>query len=199
MTKPWMKKKPNNLQKKYPRKSFCIFTEGDTEELYFKDFNLSNVKAHSLKGGGLVPMMEKLKKYRNGAFAGYNFYWLVFDMDNKFEKDIQTLILDVKQNKYSFCFSNPCFEIWYLLHYDYRETAITSSDAINSLGRKIQKYSKTMPGIYDILKRKQETAIKNSQKLFPLEKRRNLTFKGIPNPSTNIDNLVQQLNKFISK
>jgi hypothetical protein len=61
-------------------------------------------------------------------------------------------------------YSNPSFEIWYLLHYDYRNTPIDRVDVIKQLNKYID-YEKNSNTIYDEILHLQETAIANAKHL----------------------------------
>ena len=70
--------------------------------------------------------------------------------------------------------SNPCFELWIVLHFEFRNTACTRSDIqktaqekINALlpAQKQLKSIKSLSNLYDLLKDNTETAMKNAKKL----------------------------------
>ena len=73
--------------------------------------------------------------------------------------------------------SNPCFELWIVLHFEYRDTACTRDDIqkkalekINSLLDSKHKLSnvdqmKSIENIYSLLQDKVFTAKKNAEKL----------------------------------
>ena len=196
--RPWQKKEMRRITRKR-QKSFCIFTEGETEKIYFNDFGLATVKVRSLGGGGVLHLVSEALSYmKQSKYSGYDYYWLVFDKDDNSSEDIQSAIRIADKNKISWCFSNPCFEIWYLFHFDYFQTPTTAKDLKTRLiPDRIPGYTETMPGVFDFLADKQLFAKKNSQKLWPQSERTSYaaqlrTGNGIP--ITNADNLVHMLN-----
>ena len=192
---PWQKKHRNpKVQKR--RKSFCIFTEGETEKIYFKDFGLATIEVRCLGGGGVRHLVEEAKSYmRQSKYSGYDNYWLVFDKDDNSYEDIQQAINIAEKSRIHWCFSNPCFEIWYLLHFDYFQSQTNSEDLkTRFLPNRIPGYKETMSGIYDILKNKQGIAVANSLKLWPQEMRNKEAKQFRIGPATNTDSLVCELN-----
>jgi len=194
--KPWLKKSFVRTPQKR-QKSFCIFTEGQTEKIYFNDFGLTTIAVRCLGGGGALHLVSEAISYmKQSKYSGYDYYWLVFDRDENSKDDIQQAIRRAKTHRILWCFSNPCFEIWYLLHFDYYQTPTTPKELKTRLipGR-IPGYEETMPGIFALLKEKQTTAIRNSQRLWPLAERSSqMQQMAELNPATNVDELVCKLN-----
>lgn len=66
------------------------------------------------------------------------------DFKNGREKELRAAIKLAKQNNVSLYLSNPCFEIWYLLHFRYSTKPYCSNDeAIKELNNYISDYSKS--------------------------------------------------------
>ena len=62
--------------------------------------------------------------------------------------------------------SSPCFEIWYLLHYEYTTAQYSrSSEVIEKLKSNISDYSKGKTNMYELLKKDQIKACQNAKKL----------------------------------
>ena len=195
-SQPWLKKNHVNAAQKR-QKSFCIFTEGKTEKIYFNDFDLANVEVRCLGGGGVLHLVAEAKIYmKQSKYSGYDYYWLVFDKDNNSAEDIQQAISIAEKCKISWCFSNPCFEIWFLLHFDYFHSPTTPEDLKERLvPKRIPGYTENMRGIFNLLKDKQIVAVNYSKKLWPLDERSSQA-KQLRDiyPATNADALVGMLN-----
>ncbi|MDY7008767.1 MAG: RloB family protein [Cyanobacteriota bacterium] len=102
---------------------------------------------------------------------------------------------DAENNNIKVAYSNEAFEIWYLLHFEYRDTAMSRKDDKKALTEKLnKKYEKNSNTMYEILESKQPQAIKNAEKLF---KQYNPNNPANNNPSTTVHLLVKQLNKFV--
>lgn len=195
---PWQ---PRGLHRRpilHRRSSFCIFTEGTTEKLYFEDFHLPTlrVKCVGLGGGNAEHLLQDaLRQMRQPKYSGYDYYFLVFDCDENSHEELQKVVALAERRKIRWCFSNPCFEIWYLLHFVFRDAPVTATDLKHHLlPSRISGYAENTPGIRELLKDKTDTAIRNARRLLPLEKR--VGWKGRlrqANPSTNVDELVVML------
>lgn len=180
------------------RKSFCIFTEGMTEQLYFEDFNLPTlrVKCVGLGGGNARHLLrDALRQMRQSKFSGFDYYFLVFDCDENSQEELRQVVEEAEHRQIRWCFSNPCFEIWYLLHFTYRDTPVTAADLKRHLlPERIPCYTETMSGLRELLKDKTEAALKNTLRLLPLPNRRAWRNSLCQtNPATNVDELVKLL------
>jgi hypothetical protein len=88
--------------------------------------------------------------------------------------------------------ANECFELWYLLHFCYRDTGIGRGDLYKELSksdRLNRKYDKADKTVFELLKGRRSTAHRNASRL--------LEFNSSPltNPSTNVHNLVATLER----
>ena len=191
--KAWQQTVKRALQRR--RESFCIFTEGTTEQLYFDGFNLPTlrVKCIGLGGGNAEHLLNEAIRYmRLPKYSAYDHYCLVFDRDDNSQDEIFRVVAKSEKVKIHWCFSNPCFEIWYLLHFVYRDTPSTPDELKQSLlPTRIPGYTETSEGIWELLKDKLDMAIRNAQRLLP-QTGRTAWKKRLQsaNPSTNVDELV---------
>lgn len=97
-----------------------------------------------------------------------------------------------KQN-FKVAYSNEAFELWYILHFEFLHTGIPRIDYINKLTNLLgERYQKNSDAIYDNLFNKQETAIKNAEKLLKQYDKQNPAEN---NPSTTVNLLVKALNQ----
>lgn len=183
-------------RKKYLRgkqkDSILIICEGTkTEPNYFRSFRLTNVTIDGTGTNTDTIVKKAIKESKE-----YNQVWCVFDKDSfpphNFNRAIQ---LAEKHKKITIAYSNEAFELWYLLHFHYRDTAISRTlyeeKLSDCLGYKYKKNSTTM---YEELLDKQETAIKFAENLLKQYPTPN---PEIDNPSTTVHLLVKELNKYI--
>ena len=196
--KAWQRCERRTSTIRQRRKSFCIFTEGRTEELYFDGFDLPTlrVKCVGLGGGNAEHLLQEALGYmRMAKYADYDYYWLVFDCDDNSQEELQRVIAKAERNKVHWCFSNPCFELWYLLHFVYRDTPLTASDLKKRLLKEwIPGYNETMEGVWKLLSDKTDVAVRHALRLLPYETRDEWKQKlQQANPSTNVDELVLKL------
>lgn len=73
---------------------------------------------------------EKQVRKSGAAYADSYQYWLVLDTD-RWEQNLSSVISDAYSRKYDMAQSNPCFEIWKLLHFEDISQNISSSYLAN--------------------------------------------------------------------
>lgn len=134
--------------------------------------------------------------------------WIVIDRDpveykgkgigGHSKENFEIAIKDSKENNVKVACSNPCFELWLVLHFEYRDTSCTRDDIqkkalekINTLlepKAKIKNVDdmKSLTNIYDLVKDKVFTAKKYAEKL----KQNDLDNV---NPSTGMYKLLESL------
>jgi len=167
------KKRNSNSRKR--KKIIFIATEGKnkTEKLYFKKFNSDKVQIRFAKGGSTDPVnmvSELLSECKDMGFdpeAG-DMAYCVLDSDFVASKNNQIALADKKAeaNDLSLIVSSPCFEIWYLCHYDYSTKAFASNEeVIDELKKRIPQYDKNKEDMYELLRSMQDNAATNAKRL----------------------------------
>ena len=123
----------------------------------------------------------------------YDEIWCVFDRDE--HERFAEALRQADANHMRVALSNPCFELWFLLHYKYHSAPIERRGAIRELKQYLPTYSKSAH-TYEELLDKQQMAVANAERLrkhhehTPNERR--------ANPSTNVHELVRFLNSLPS-
>lgn len=119
--------------------------------------------------------------------------WCVFDVDENEDK-IQEAVEKAEESDIKIALSNPCFEIWFLLHFKFRDTRLTCDDAIKELKDYLPQYSKNEDIFYKIVD-KRDTAISHAKKLNEIHKknRNNDLYSPDSNPSTQVFKLVEYI------
>ncbi len=183
-----------------------IVCEGEkTEPNYFeaiKKSRYTEVLEVQVKGEGrsTVSLVKKAIEIRDKGIKTYDRVWAVFDKDSF--TDFNDAIKLAKKNKIHAAWSNESFELWYCLHFNYLNTAVSRSQYIDILEKEIRKrtnnkeyrYKKNDPNMYSLLKGigNEDQAIKNAKKL-------ETAFEGDSNfenhnPCTMVYKLVEELN-----
>lgn len=182
------------------RKKFVLVCEGsETEPIYFRNYRTelrnNNIEVIILPTKyndpkGLVKFCEK--QIRCSLFLKkWDVIWCVFDWDNNRLKEIEAAYRDAKNVKV--CLSNPSYELWYLLHYEYVCSKLTNAELNEKLKSWIPKYSKS-ENYFEKLKSKRENAISNAKKLNAYHEKKGTDLKSIDsNPSTQVFKIVEEL------
>ena len=183
---------------------FLIVCEGEkTEPNYFKKFEgkFGNVIFEidcEGKGYNTMKVVEEVIKIRDKNPNKYNRVWAVFDKDSFPDNDFNSAIQMARKNNIACAWSNEAFELWYLLHFQYRETPMSRKDYKKKIENEINEkisgfvYTKNSTEMYDILQKygNQTQAIRNAEKLS--QQYNNEKFAE-HNPGTQVHKLVKQL------
>lgn len=211
---PLVRKKETRV----PLKAFLIACEGIcTEPNYIKglvDYEKAN---RQIAEGTIVKIASHQHSDPYGVLIDllatpdmddYDELWIVIDRDEvelkgegfggHSEENFQKAIDESKCCGVEVACSNPCFELWIVLHFEYRDTACSRFDIqrralekVNSIlpnGKKLKKVNdlKTVGNLYDLLKGKLDTARNNAAKLKDNEKKK-------ANPSSGMYKLLDSL------
>jgi hypothetical protein len=174
-----------------------IVAEGEkTEPLYFSGFKLSNVTIDGC-GFNCDSLVRRAIRLKNKAIRDANPYdqvWCVFDRDSCQPENFRNAFDLAKMNGINIAYTNEAFELWYLLHFHFYDSALSRGQYEEKLTNLLGfKYEKNNPQMYDRLISLQPEAIRNANTLYgrynPLDPER-------CNPSTTVHHLVQYLNQW---
>ncbi len=115
-----------------PEQIYIIATEGETEQLYFEAIDTQSTsnkvtielvpkvdsKGNKITESNPRNTLKYLKLYNaenNIKNHKYKEFWLLSDVD-RWGEQIDEVYIACKAENYFFALSNPCFEIWLLLH-----------------------------------------------------------------------------------
>ena len=179
--------------------------------LYFNAIFDDLKKNHKIAAASLVianhnhtdpcGVLQDLLKHPN--YQDFNHQWIVIDRDEErthggghILENFNQAITRANGKNVRVAYSNPCFEIWYLLHSEYRNTAIDRDDLIGKLVRDIQYKKNKLPVLNQ---EQQNTAITNAKKLInSWQDSQGISRPATDNPSTTVHELVILLNRFKS-
>ncbi|MDJ1181174.1 RloB family protein [Roseofilum sp. BLCC_M91] len=198
------KKKPRSP--KYKRKvntrevkqRFLIVCEGTkTEPNYFRSFRVPrNVVEVNVTGLGRNPsQLVDYASQLNDEDGDYDRVWCVFDRDSWKLQDFNSALSSAKNKRFEVAYSNPKFELWYLLHFDYCDSSIPPEKYNSKLSSYMGiEYEKNNRDMYELLRDTQKKAIERAEKLLEQYDHAN---PAKDNPSTTVHQLVKALNKFL--
>lgn len=171
---------------KSTKPSYAIVGDGHTEKIYFDEFKRFEGISHvhvkpelPVQAGSYVGVLEKAEELIN---EGYDRVYAIIDLDDiitkniehTFQSDIKKLDKEIKTGNLVMIYCNPCFEIWFLLHFGYTTKNFRRCSGVENDIKKTKKlkgYSKTRKflkniKIYEKLRPNLiNTAIPNSEKL----------------------------------
>lgn len=77
--------------------------------------------------------------------------WCVFDGDHRPLTEMENAFANAEEHGFNVAFSNPCFEFWLLLHFEYTDAWLTPDQCQNRLQAHMPNYTKTMLNLYSTL------------------------------------------------
>ena len=191
------KTKPRSKRgRKHPKKRFIIRCEGKTEHAYFEEFR-QHIKGKGLKIINKLPFgfnnPRRCTRIISDEIKNLNMsihrVFYVFDADKNSKEDLEYLKKKLG-GEIEICFSNPCFELWYLLHYKLSLGSNLSCSEINEeLKDHIKNYEKG-GNYFSILLEKKDEAVKNAKRL-DKEYKEFLSMES--NPSTRLFKLIEEI------
>jgi hypothetical protein len=189
---------------------YLIVCEGEkTEPNYFKslaetlDWDQVQVEVDptGMNTQSLVERARKRKSEKNQlGVASFDEIWVVFDRDSFKSDQFDNAIKSADAAGMKAAWSNEAFELWYVLHFEFRNSGMSRRDYRRVLTRHLkQRYKKNDPEMYDKLEElgNQSLAIRYAKSL---DKAR-IADKQPPsaaNPCTLVYKLVERLQAFES-
>lgn len=158
------------------------------------------IQGFGMSEKALLDKADKIKKEleRNNNFE-FDSAWIVFDKDN-FKSDLFNAAINESKNKdFKSAWTNEVFELWYLLHFNYVNTAMSRdqygeklTEIIKEKVEKGFKYKKNDEHIYRLLQKygNEGQAIRYAQKL--RQEFYNQKYAE-HNPCTWVDELVKEI------
>lgn len=205
------KKGKNKKDKDRQHCKIFIFCEGNTEKIYLKHFECDDYNAEIISvdtghtdAKGIVVYA---KKYIDRKDVGFKLElgdrgYCVFDADPKSNTDINTVfdLLNGYEHKgLHSIFSNPSFEIWFVLHFKEAPHGLNAEQmkhiTKNLVKSKYPQYKETTD-IYDFLLPMQKDALKRAKLLHSAQKKvHNTVCSHKCNPYTNIFHFIDYMDR----
>jgi hypothetical protein len=188
------------------RRRFLIVCEGTkTESNYFEAFKkelprgLVEIDIYGIGANTLTIVQEAKKAFLKSkrSVIPNEEVWVVFDRDSFPADNFDNAIHSAKANGFGCAWSNEAFELWYLLHFGYRNTGMIRSEYKRCLTRHMgEDYKKNDHGMYEKIREFQSSAIQHAERLMQQH-------QSVPpsssNPGTQVYLLVNELNSYLIK
>lgn len=144
--------------------------------------------------------VEEINKTKSLGELPYGNVWVVFDKDDFTDNQFNNAITQALKNGYKVAWSNEAIELWFLLHFEYMQSAVHRYQYIDKLNEYFNvlglgKYEKNLDNIFNILKENGDLgkAIANAKRLRKMHEEIGITKAAQMNPSTTVDKLVEEL------
>lgn len=189
------------------RERILVVCEGEkTEPNYFRSIQ-KELPQHIVEleicgeGFNTLTLVEKAQTLRDGRKSGsypFDQVWVVFDRDSFPPSDFDNAISKAEADGIKCAWSNEAFELWYVLHFEYRTTAMPRTEYQDKLSGLIYKaYAKNAPDMYQVLAAtgSQDHAINWAKRLHGEAQVSGKPFSQA-NPCTTVYALIKTLNGF---
>ncbi len=125
----------------------------------------------------------------------YDQAWCVFDRDIFPVKNFNAALRLAEKHGIKVAYSNEAFELWYVLHFNYHQSATARHLYAGMLSDLLGvPYEKNRLDMYERLETRQETAIRNAERLLATYQPHRPAHD---DPCTTVHLLVQELNRFV--
>ena len=177
------------------RQRFLIVCEGEkTEPSYFDDLRVRGRIPGKVKGIGESPVRVVKHAIKLMKEDDYDQVWCVFDRDIFPVKNFNAALRLAEKHGIKVAYSNEAFELWYVLHFNYHQSATARRLYVERLNDLLGvPYEKNRLDMYERLEDRQEIAIRNAERLL---NNYDPSRPAHDNPSTTVHLLVQELNRF---
>lgn len=189
---------------------YLIVTEGvETEPNYFNEIKaLINEKFYGRyitvavegKGMNTLSLFDRAKETAEDDPDGFTQVWVVYDKDDFPAGNFNDVVEKCKkvtsdETVYRAAWSNESFELWFVLHFEYSQSALNRKAYEKKTSRLLEKnglgpYEKNRTDMFSILKPYVRDAIRNAKKLERVNEGKTPTES---NPGTNVHKLVEKL------
>lgn len=178
-----------------------IYLESIKKEINKKYWDFSQGERIIIKGAGAntLSLLDFARKNVEYDMPNAKKVWLVYDKDDfpRDKFDSTQFSVDNRKDKreYRTAWSNECFELWLVLHFQNLESDIGREKYREILRRYIPKYQKNYQNIYTDLKDKIPDAIKRAKKQYQSYKEDTPPSK--MTPSTKMWELMEELLRYL--
>lgn len=178
-----------------PHVRILVVCEGaKTEPLYFQSFRIRAGHVVDVHGEGMntESLVRKAVALRDED-GDFDEVWVVMDRDDHPRERWTRAFALASRESIHLAWTHEAFELWYLLHFDYCDAALSRGQYGDRLeGYLGRRYAKNDPHMYDDLEHLREDATRNAHQLVDHH-----AALGTPaadaNPCTHVHRLVARL------
>lgn len=201
-----LKRSENGLDQKA---LVILACEGEKTERFYFETLFKKLYQHLSKASCVIAkhehtnptgVLKDLLSYRDistgNTYKTFEHRWIVIDRDaekvgggGNSVNEFNSALSQANAKSVRVAYSNPCFELWFLLHFDYINTPLTRDEAQKRLSRKLGvQYRKSSATMFDVLEPNLGNAIRNAERLF-----KQMENDGVKPVSANPSSTVFQL------
>lgn len=177
-----------------------IICEGKTEYEYFLEIRQKKkshkIKVHISNAKGDLDCKRLKNQFIKLGIENVDKVFVVFDRESPVE--INNLIRWLEKTNKHWIVSNPCFELWILLHIEDQHGAIKTANVLKKVKGKLDWYKKGCSGLYSRLESEKvcssTKAIERTSLLYKMHMKNNGNLQQFNwNPYTNLPDILQAI------
>lgn len=184
--------------------TFRIYAEGEVTEVDYihaliKHPDIANGSAVDIviEESGATPytLVQRARDNKKRGIGDVDHFWCVFDVESppeKRDKHLSAAIDMARANEIGLAVSNPCFELWLILHFERSAAHLTTNEAIRRRRELDASTGKELDG--DRYMDRLAQAMRHAEKLDSKHEDDDTRFPE-NNPSSTMYKLVRQLKK----
>ena len=183
---------------------YLICEGSETEIRYFKQFRSRGCSIDIIPIPSQYKSADKLVQKAKATMGNNPYYpddgdiiWCVFDRDDNTNDVLTKARTAAAKEGYQIAFSNPSFEIWFLLHFCNQVAEVEDCASVIRLLKqkgRLENYEKNQ-NVYEILKPLQQKAIQRAKmRTDQLHREHTEIISRQSNPATTVAELVEYLN-----
>ncbi len=194
-----------------------VVSEGkETEPRYFEGVRAALGAANgrkisiAVKGTGrhTLDLLEFAVEYCRYAPETFDHVWLAFDKDDFPAADFDAMerkCAELSDGARTFhaLWSNPCFELWLLLHLRYTSAPMTAAECQRALAQAMAKdlgveYRKNLDGTFGLLDGGRDEALQRAERLARHHEELGNTRPSTMNPATRVGELFEEIAPYLA-
>ena len=198
-----LSRKPARTRKRNPV-VYLICEGSETEIRYFKHFRSRGCNIDIIPISSQYKSADRLVQKAKATMGNNPYYpdegdsiWCVFDRDDNSNEVLLRAKQSAQKEGYHLAYSNPSFELWFLLHFVNQQTEVEDCQALLKQPNRIPDYEKNKD-YFDVLKPLLAAAIHRAKARADQVQKQGLEpVSRQSNPLTTIWELVEYLNSKI--
>jgi len=198
--KPWdTSKKLGKSKSRHLRRVLIACEDSKSSRYYFESFPIDKKRFEvRVLGTGMNTVSlvrETIRQIEEQAQkrTPYSATWCVFDRDSFPKENFNEAFRLAGENKISVAWANEAFELWYLLHFNYHDSALARKDYADKLLKSGLAYDKADKDIFSKVQGLTAIAVRNAKRLEKFWNDKGITNPEKHNPSTSVHKLVEYL------
>ena len=216
--KGWRSGKRGGRSRMVQMTRHLVVSEGkETEPRYFEGMKsalgVSNGRKVSVivKGTGkhTLDLLDCAVDYCRYAPETFDHVWLVFDKDDFPEADFDAMerkCAELSDGSRSFhaLWSNPCFELWLLLHLRYTTAPMSATECQHALAQAMSsgmgvEYRKNLDGVFGFVDGNRGEALRHAARLAAYHGELGNVRPSTQNPATKVGDIFDEIGPYLKE